>query len=194
MFINRLFFILLLFMPIHSYSEAASSPVTTVKFVDLKQYLGTWLEIASIPQYFQKKCTGNVTAEYSMASDDTISVINSCDTKNGRKTAKGRARVVDKTSNSKLEVTFVHILWWQFLLGGDYWILAIGENYSYAIVGAPNRKYAWILSRTPKMAPAMLKEAAQSLVHQGFDTCQLISTVQNGGLQERTPLCNLVKE
>ena len=168
-------------------------PVRTVDSVDLQQYLGKWYEIAAIPQSFQKQCVGNTTAVYDTAENGLISVVNTCDAASGRPSiANGRARVIDMNSNSKLKVTFVNFFGWQFLLGGDYWILAIGENYLYAIVGAPGRDYAWILSRTPDMTQKQIIEANQVLVTQGFDTCKLISTIQTSGLQQKIPLCQLV--
>lgn len=173
-------------------SQKPLSPVKTVDSVDLQQYLGKWYEIAAIPQSFQKQCVGNSTAVYDTAEEGLISVVNTCDTASGRPSvANGRAKVVDKNSNSKLQVTFVNLFGWQFLLGGDYWILAIGEKYSYAIVGAPGRDYAWILSRTPDMTGEQIIEANQVLVTQGFDTCKLISTIQTSGLQQKIPLCQL---
>ncbi len=174
-------------------SQKAMPPVRTADSIDLQQYLGKWYEIAAIPQSFQKQCVGNTTAVYDTAEDGLISVVNTCDTSSGRPSiANGRAKVVDKNSNSKLKVTFVNFFGWQFLLGGDYWILAIGEKYSYAIVGAPGRDYAWILSRTPDMTGEQIIEANQVLVTQGFDTCKLISTIQTSGLQQKIPLCQLV--
>ena len=169
------------------------APVTTADAVDLQQYLGKWYEIAAIPQSFQKQCVGNTTAVYETAEDGLISIVNTCDTASGRPSvANGRAKVVDKNSNSKLKVTFVNFFGWQFLLGGDYWILAIGEKYSYAVVAAPGRDYAWILSRVPSMTNEQIIEANQVLITQGFDTCKLISTIQKSGLQQKIPLCQIV--
>ncbi len=174
-------------------SERSLPPVKTVDSVELQEYLGKWYEIAAIPQSFQKKCVGNTSAVYEAAEDGLISVVNTCDTASGvASVANGRAKVIDTNSNSKLKVTFVKFLGWQFLLGGDYWILAIGENYSYAIVGAPGRDYAWILSRTPGMTKEKMIEAHEALVAQGFDTCKMISTIQTSGLQQKIPLCQLV--
>ena len=174
-------------------SPQSLPPVKTVDSVVLQQYLGKWYEIAAIPQSFQKQCIGNSMAVYNTAEDGLISVVNTCDTAKGiPSVATGRAKVVDQNSNSKLKVTFVNFFGWQFLLGGDYWILAIGENYSYAVVGAPGRDYAWILSRTPDMNQEQIIEANQVLLTQGFDTCKLISTIQTSGLQKKIPLCQLV--
>ncbi len=177
-----------------SFAEAQTSlpPVRTASFVDLAQYLGKWYEIAAIPQSFEKQCVRNTTAEYANAENNLISVKNSCDTESGKPSvANGRGKVSDPTSNAKLRVTFVNFFGWQFIFGGDYWILSVGENYSYAVVGAPGRDYAWILSRTPSMTIEQMRAANQTLVQQGFDSCKLLSTVQDSGLQEKTPLCQL---
>ncbi|MBL7670172.1 MAG: lipocalin family protein [Bdellovibrionaceae bacterium] len=169
--------------------------VATHASVDLDKYVGRWYEFAAIPQSFQKQCVGNTTAEYGFANNNLISVVNSCDTKTGeRSVAEGRAKVVDLNSKSKLRVTFVNFFGWQFALGGDYWILGIGENYSYAVVGSPGRDYAWILSRTPEMSSTQISEVNQILVSQGYDTCKLISTPQAGGLQVKQPVCDLARE
>jgi apolipoprotein D and lipocalin family protein len=192
---KQLLFIFVFAVAIQNQAVAkdALPPVSTVNSVDLQQYLGKWYEIAAIPQSFQAQCVGNTTAEYALAENDLISVVNTCDTASGQPSvATGRAKVVDKTTNAKLKVTFVNLLGWQFLFGGDYWILGLGENYSYAVVGAPGRDYAWILSRTPELSEEQLVEASQVLVTQGFDTCKLISSVQASGLQVKTPLCQLV--
>lgn len=173
-------------------AQKSMPPVQTVDSVDLQQYLGKWYEIAAIPQSFQKQCIGNTTAVYDNAEGGLISVVNTCDTAKGTPSvANGRAKIVDKKSNSKLKVTFVNLFGWQFLLGGDYWILAIGENYSYAIVGAPGRDYAWILSRTPQMSQDKINEAHQVLVQQGFDTCKILTSIQTLGFQQRIPLCQV---
>lgn len=177
-----------------SHAESELPPVTTVSSVNLEQYLGHWYEIAAMPQFFERKCVGNTTADYALEnaseSDQQLTVSNRCEKSDGSiSTALGRAKVVNETTHAKLKVTFVHFLGWQYLLGGDYWILGLGENYSFAVVGSPGRNYAWILGRTPSLSPAELSQASQILIDQGFDTCKLIFTPQNGGATERTPLC-----
>ena len=126
-------------------------PVTTVDHVDLNRYLGRWYEIAAIPQYFQRMCVRDVTAEYAL-NDGGISVTNRCTTDKGTSVAQGHARLVDPLDSAKLEVTFVKIFGWQYLLGGDYWIIDLATDYRYAVVGHPNRKYAWVLAATPRLA------------------------------------------
>ena len=146
-----------------------SNEPVTVKFVDLKMYAGVWYEISKIPNSFQDHCICGTKAEYIIREDGDIDVINSCYDEEGElDVAEGLAKVVDKNSNSKLEVSFVsifgiHLFW------GDYWIIGLDKNYEYAIVGHPERKYGWILSRTSILSPEKLNNAYSILREQGYN-------------------------
>ncbi len=146
----------------------------TVEHVDLQRYLGTWYEIASFPQRLQRGCT-STTATYAMRTDGQIDVVNRC--RKGSldgppKEARGRARVVDRESNAKLEVSFFRPFW------GDYWIIDLGSDYEYAVVGHPSRDYLWILSRTPTMDPKLYASIVRRLQAQGYETDRLQKTAQ----------------
>jgi apolipoprotein D and lipocalin family protein len=52
---------------------------------------------------------------------------------------------------------------------GDYWIIGLDENYQWAIVGTPNRKYGWVLSRTPKLDKTTLDKIFQIIKDQGYN-------------------------
>jgi len=57
---------------------------------------------------------------------------------------------------------------------GEYWILYVDDRYHTAIVGSPDRKYLWILSRTPSL-PAWQRESLLAKARQqGYDTSRLI--------------------
>jgi len=141
----------------------------TVASVDLERYSGRWYEISKIPNRFQRVCTGNTTAQYSIRGDGRIDVVNRCKKADGSvEEAKGIARVVDATTNSKLKVSFVRFLWrWWFW--GDYWILGLGKDYDYAIVGTPNRKYGWILSRNSEINPDKYSRLIEELKNLGYN-------------------------
>lgn len=142
-----------------------------VPHVELEKYLGKWYEIAHLPAKFQEGCN-ETTATYTLSKDGSISVLNQS-TKNGKmKQAKGKAKVVDKNSNAKLKVTFV----WPFY--GDYWIIKLGNDYDYSVVGTPNRKYLWILSRTPQMDDKLYSQLIEYVKSKGFDVNKLIKTIQ----------------
>ena len=130
------------------HATAVDAPPPVVRQVDLERYAGDWYEIKKIPNRFQKQCAGNTTATYRVRNDGRLDVINRCLTLEGVwDEADGVARVVDPETNAKLEVSFVQLFGWQ-LFWGDYWILELAPDYSYAIVGHPQRRYGWILSRT----------------------------------------------
>jgi len=146
--------------------------LNTVKKIDIKKYLGTWYEIARYEHFFEKDCK-NVTATYSLKENNEIKVINKCTNINTNKIkeAIGSAYSTNET-NSKLKVSF----FWPFY--GDYWILDIDENYTYAIIGEPSRKYFWILSREKELDSNLKKEILNKLPSYGYDSKSLIWTIQ----------------
>ena len=150
----------------------AQPPLKTVDHVDLNRYLGKWYEIARLPNRFEKKCQRDVTAEYSK-DGKKILVHNSCIQQDGSpKVAEGRAKVADSMTNAKLKVTF----FWPFY--GNYWIIGLDPEYRWAIVGEPDRKYMWILSRTPQIADADHAHILSLVQQAGYDPGQLIYSQQ----------------
>jgi len=146
----------------------------TVPHVELARYLGTWHEIASFPQSFQRGCTAT-TATYTLRDDGQLDVINRCrlGSPDGKmKEARGRARVVDRVTNAKLEVSFFRPFW------GPYWIIDLAPDYSYAVVGHPGRDYLWILSRSPTMSDETYQRILARLRAQRYETSRLVRTVQ----------------
>jgi apolipoprotein D and lipocalin family protein len=155
-------------------SEENKSAPQTVKSVDLSRYVGTWYEIARLPNRYQRHCVRGVTAHYRMREDGTLEVINSCvDEAGNLDAARGIARIVDPDSNAKLEVSFFSLMGWN-LFWGDYWIIDLDDKYERAIIGHPTRKYGWVLSRTPDLSEEKIKQAYQILQQQGYDTSKFI--------------------
>lgn len=152
-----------------AHAGASLPPLQTVQQVDLKRYLGQWYEIARYPNRFQKNCLES-SASYTLRDDGDIEVLNRCtDSETGKhRQAKGHAWVVDTTSNAKLKVSF----FWPFR--GDYWIIELGSEYEYAVIGTPNRKYFWILSRTRTMDHTLYATILQRAKQQGFDPAQVV--------------------
>jgi apolipoprotein D and lipocalin family protein len=160
---------LLMIIVLSSLMFAQQNPPTTVKYVDLKKYVGLWYEVAKIPNSFQDQCIKNTTAKYTLTENGEIKVTNSCIDKDGEiDDASGVVRIVDKKTNAKLEVSFVSFLGWR-PFWGDYWIIGLDENYQWAIVGTPNRKYGWVLSRTPNLENETMDKIFQILKDQGYD-------------------------
>lgn len=155
-------------------SIAMSQTLQTVPYVDLNKYAGKWYEIASFPQSFQKgcKCT---TAEYTLTDKGFVIVENRCFKKSidGKETyIKGKAFVVENSGNAKLKVQFF------CPFRGKYWIIDLADDYSYAVVGHPNRKYLWILSRTPIINDVVYQQIIAKIKEKGFDISKLNITKQ----------------
>ena len=146
-------------------------PLQTVAAVDVGRYLGTWYEIASFPQRYQRGCTAT-TASYALGPGGEIDVRNECLVDGRRRTARGWARIVDRGTNAKLKVAFFRPFW------GDYWIIDLAGDYSYAVVGHPSRDYLWILSRSPSMHDDTLRAILSRLQAMGYDLSRLNRTPQ----------------
>ena len=146
-------------------------PLNVVPFVDLTRYAGTWYEIARYPHKFQKGCIDS-RATYTLR-DGKLSVLNECHEESDRsiiRSAKGKAWIVDSETNAKLKVSF----FWPF--SGDYWIIDLGKNYEYAVIGHPERKYLWILSRSQAMDESVYEGILKRLKKQHYDSSKLIRT------------------
>lgn len=155
-----------------SAAQAAPDPLPTVPAVDLARYAGAWYEIALLPNRFQKQCVADTQARYRL-DGERVEVINRCRQSDGSvDSVKGHAKVVEGSSNAKLRVTF----FWPFY--GDYWVLALDPDYRQVLVGAPSRKYAWVLSRTPQMDEAALQALLERAAQLGFDKAAFKRTPQ----------------
>ncbi len=158
--------------------ETPVAPLKTVASVDLSRYSGLWYEIAKIPNSFQRQCVHGTTAQYRLLEDGQIEVINSCTKKDGTLSqVKGVAKIVDKQSNAKLKVSFVNLLGLR-LFWGDYWIIGLDENYQWAIVGTPSRKYGWILGRKPQLDAEQMANIERILQEQGYRPASLVRSMK----------------
>ena len=156
----------------------AQSPATvrTVPAVDLDRYAGDWFEVARYPNRFQRECSGDVRASYTRRADGFIDVVNRCARADGSIIeARGMARVADPGSRAKLKVRFAPAML-SFLpfVWGDYWIIGLADDYTWAVVGSPDRKYLWILARTPRLDAAAFERAVAAARVNGFDPGLLI--------------------
>lgn len=126
---------------------AGAKPVTGFQ---KDKYLGKWYEIARFDFAFERNLD-NTTAEYSTRSDGTIGVTNRGYNYRTDKwaVAKGKARFRGSDSIGELEVSFFG----PFHSG--YNIIAIDDEYKYALVAGGSTKYLWILSRTTDMPDAI---------------------------------------
>lgn len=157
-----------------SLAAHAAPPVTSVPALDMGRYAGQWHEIAHLPVSFQKKCVGDITATYGLRGDGRISVHNACRIVDGERiAAEGVARPVEGHPG-QLQVRFVpDWLAWVPLVWADYWVIALDPDYQWALVGDPDRKYLWILSRSPSMDTALFARIKAKAEAMGYDLAAL---------------------
>jgi apolipoprotein D and lipocalin family protein len=156
-------------------SRRVDAPVTAAS-VDLSRYTGRWHEIARLPMPFQK-ADEMAIAEYGTNADGTISVHNIAIRPDGSQhDIRGYAKVLNPPENTKLTVRFK--TWFGPLIPvpkeGNYWILHVDEHYQEAIVGTPNRKYLWLLARTPAISEPRYAALVAKAEQLGFDTSRLL--------------------
>lgn len=153
--------------------------VRAIAALDLVGYSGRWHEVGRLPNRFQSRCASDVTATYEVLRDSTIRVVNACLTTEGdRLRAEGRARLADRRGPaSRLKVrfapaflSFVPMVW------ADYWVLDLTEGFRAALVGTPDRRYLWILSREPQLDQATYDRLLGTAAAQGFDVARVMRT------------------
>jgi apolipoprotein D and lipocalin family protein len=166
-------------MTLGSLMLMMSMDLVTVPQVDLERYQGTWYEIARLPNRFQEDCS-RATAEYGLREDGKLSVLNTCYREDGKVRAiRGSAQPVDAT-NARLVVRFDSLFFklfsWLRLIKANYWIIELDPDYRHVVVGTPNRKYLWVLSREPEMEESLYRELRERVEAQGFDVERLHRT------------------
>jgi apolipoprotein D and lipocalin family protein len=126
--------------------------------------------------WFQRHCIDS-KATYAIRQDGRIGVHNECITDSGNvDQADGVATVVDSTTNARLSVVFDN--YFARLVGpsreGNYWIVDLDPDYTVAMVGTPDRRYLWILSRTPQLNVTTYQQLVAKAEQLGFLVSDLI--------------------
>jgi apolipoprotein D and lipocalin family protein len=144
-------------------NEANLAPMPVVDKVDVSRYLGTWHQVAWIPNSFQGDCASDTKATYTLDGAD-LKVQNQCLDDKGKTTeAIGIAKIVEGSNNAKLRVSFFRPFY------GNYWVLALDPDYKWVLVGEPKRTFGWVLARDNKLDVATLNQILDRAVSLGYD-------------------------
>ncbi|PSS21025.1 Temperature-induced lipocalin-1 like [Actinidia chinensis var. chinensis] len=156
----------------------AKKEMEVVKGLDLERYMGRWYEIASFPSRFQPKSGINTRATYTLREDGIVNVLNETWTDDKRGFIEGTAYKADpKSDEAKLKVKFYVPPFLPIIpVVGDYWVLFIDDDYQYALIGQPSRKYLWILCRQNHIAEETYKQLVQRAKDEGYDVSKLHQT------------------
>lgn len=160
-----------LIMVLALFAACSSIPKNTqpVSGFDAEKYLGVWYEIARLDHRFERNLN-NVSAQYSLTKNGNIRVFNSgFDLKKEEWTsAEGEAKFREAKDIAALKVTFFKPFY------SGYNVIAIDDDYQYALIAGANLKYLWILSRA-KTIPDTVKNDYLNIAKEiGYDTSALI--------------------
>ena len=145
-----------------------------IKPFDKGKYLGNWFEIARMDFRFERNLN-NTTANYSLNDDGSIKVVNRGFNYITSKwsEATGKAKPAGGADEAKLKVSFFGPFY------GGYNVIALDEQYKYALVAGKNLKYLWILSRETSI-PDDIKQKYLGIANKlGFNTSALIWVEHN---------------
>jgi apolipoprotein D and lipocalin family protein len=159
---------------------AALLPNRPIQQLDVLRYMGTWHEIARLPQKFQKQCVADVTATYKLQTNGHVEVTNACRKADGSMSiAIGEAKPTTQAQGA-LKVRFApKILSWLGAVWGDYWIIELDPDYRWVVIGGSNQNYLWILARTPTLDADVLQGLKARAAARGYDVGKLIYSSYN---------------
>jgi apolipoprotein D and lipocalin family protein len=153
--------------------------------VEIQRYMGLWYAVAHIPTKFEAACAQGTTAYYALLPSGQVEVTNSCYSEAGKQSRiVGRAWIPDSSQPGKLKVSFVRLFGLSFF-PGDYWILDLAADYSYAVVGDPSHSFGWILSRTPTLPDGVLAGIYDRLAANGYARDRFVTIDQTLNLPKR---------
>ncbi len=168
---KQFIYLLLIFTSMTGLYSCATIPkgAVAVKPFDKEKYLGKWYEIARKDFKFERNLS-NTTAEYSLNENGTIKVNNQgYNTIKGEwKQAIGKAKFVGEENTAMLKVSFFGPFY------SGYNVLAIDDEYKYALIAGESTKYLWILSREVNI-PEEIKDKYLKIAKEiGYNTDDLV--------------------
>ena len=165
----RLIIVTLLMLGLLSACLGMPQGVKPVQPFEVQRYLGKWYEIARLDHSFEHGLQ-NVTAQYHLNDDGSITVINrGYETANKKwKQAEGKALFVENSDKAYLQVSFFGPFY------SSYVVFDLDSDYQYAFVSGNSTSYLWLLARTPEVPADVLHRFVAKAQTLGFDVDSLI--------------------
>jgi len=146
-----------------------------VQKVDIMSYAGKWYSLYSIPTFMDRHWRRTVET-YIIHPDAYYAVITTYNVlgREKRELLRSKLFVVRGSGNARMKAQFV----WPFKV--DYWIIELASDYSYVVVGHPEKKYLFIMARKPHMEQQLLEQITERCAAKGYDTARLVSQEHQG--------------
>ncbi|MGI5217735.1 lipocalin family protein [Nocardia sp. CA-290969] len=167
---------------------AGPAPVPSL---DLNRYLGTWNQLAAVPQPFNLECARDTRAEYTLDPQGNVGVYNQCTTwSGGRNEIRGTAKVNDPVTRAQLHVSFPGVPGQDAVDGPtNYIVTALAPDYSWALVTDPSRLSGFVLARAAALDAATWRQVRSAIEAAGQSPCLYLTSPTTGGIAEIAPLC-----
>jgi apolipoprotein D and lipocalin family protein len=171
-------------------SVSVSGPAPVEK-LELTRYLGTWHQLAAVPQVFNLTCARDTRADYQLDEQGDIAVHNQCVTWSGSlNQIQGTATVNDPVTSAQLHVGFPGVPGQDQRTGPtNYIVTALGPDYSWALVTDPSRLSGFVLSRTPALDAPTWDRVRTAIQVTGQSPCIYLTSPTTGGMTDIAPLC-----
>lgn len=142
-----------------------STPLPSAQSVDLERFMGAWYVIGYTPTFIDRQAHNGVEHYY---LDDSGKILTTYQFRKGGfdgelKTYKPTGFVYDKDTNAEWRMQFI----WP--LKAAYVVMYLSDDYSQTIIAHPNRKYAWIMQRSPQMSDDAYNRMLMKLEQAGYD-------------------------
>jgi apolipoprotein D and lipocalin family protein len=152
-------------MSFFSGCASKEAPLPTPDRVDLERFMGRWYVLACTPIVIDK-AAHNAIEHYRL--DDDAKIQTTYQFRDGGfngelKTYTPVGWVYDESTNVEWRMQFI----WPFR--SEYIILHVDEDYTETIVVHPNRKYAWVMARSPQLDTARYEQMLKQLEDNGYN-------------------------
>ena len=153
---------------------AAAQSATAVAKLDPDRFIGTYYEIARYPIKREKSCLANEMVLYALGDKKkSLQIVTTCLVKDDNSNSWNAAGKFGKTGDGKIKLSWI----WPF--SRKYWVLDLASDDTWALVGTPNHKSLWLLSRTSTLRPEVLADMEAKATAQGFNIAKLIKITQH---------------
>ena len=135
--------------------------VEFVKDLDIKRFMGQWYVISSKPNLIEKNCKCSRSLD-TLLDEKTIELAETCWIFGKKVTSKSKAIIEEPSTGHWTNVIS--------FLKADYWVIDVDRaNYDWAVIGQPNRKGYWVMSRTTTLDKSLVEALHSKAIGLGYD-------------------------
>jgi apolipoprotein D and lipocalin family protein len=156
---------------------SAAPALAQATAVDLDRFDGRWFEIARNPNGMQRDCS-RAQIDFNPAAEGRYAILVTCVRRpsGNVETLRATARVTDTTTNAKFRFSLAGLLSFGGLASQQYWVWDHAPDYSWAIMGLPDKSSWWIWHRSQSPSPSVRTATLARARALGFNTARVVQT------------------